>query len=55
MGLQVERPELVMQNTTAGSPSSGNAVPSAIAYRSRIRFFFASKSGSLDCFQVLIT
>jgi hypothetical protein len=41
-----------MQITTLGSPESGSALPSAIAYNSRTRFFFASKSGSVLAFQV---
>src|SRR5712691_4270095 len=51
--LQVERPELVQADDDAGVVRPGFASPSAIAYSSRIRFFFASKAGSFERFHVL--
>jgi len=41
-----------MENTTVGSPGPGVAFPSAMSYSSNTRFFFASKSGSVEAFQV---
>src|SRR5512144_1646030 len=41
-GLQVERPELVHADHGGRSPGPGGAWPSAIAYSSRMRFFFVS-------------
>lgn len=40
--------------TTSGSPSQTSSVPSISPYWCKMRFFLASKSGSVDCFQVLM-
>ena len=55
VGLKVERTELVHADDhlrVAGFHIVGAVIS---PYRCKIRFFLASKSGSLDCFQVLIT
>jgi hypothetical protein len=54
MRLDFERPELVQQMTTSGSPA-WTSVPSISPYRCRMRFCLVSKSGSLLCFQVVTT
>ena len=51
--LQVERPELVKADDHAGIAGRRRRTPSAIAYSSRIRFFFCSNAGSFDRFHVL--
>lgn len=51
--LQVERTELIEADDDIGVAGPGSESPSAIAYSSKIRFFLASKSGSLERFQLL--
>jgi hypothetical protein len=53
--LEVEGAELVHADDHLGIAGLDIVGPSLSPYRCRIRFFLASKSGSLDCFQVLIT
>jgi hypothetical protein len=52
VGLEVERPELVVAHDDVGIARGRLGLPSARSKCSGIRFFFASKSGSFDSFQV---
>ena len=52
MGLEVEGPELIDADDDLGVSGSGRGDPVGDAYSSSTRFFLASKSGSVEDFQV---